>query len=330
MRAAAAEFQDTEPQAVSPRDPIIRHFMPPPGLREALLAPALKLGLRMTFKAFMRPPFPLFVQRGLLHGLSLTMPQVAGVSVRHVSIGGIPAERLAVKGLKPRRAVLYMHGGGFCTGSPRSHRTITTRLAQMTQAEVLVPHYRRIPEHPFPAQVEDGVAAYRQLLQDGYQPEHIAIAGDSAGASLTLMVPLALRQAGLPLPGVLVMMSPAIDLEMKSRSAQERRGQDPMINTSWGKLIVEWLKVPHGHPLVNPTAEVLSGWPPIMIQVGEHEVLFDDAHHVAGLAAQAGNHVELEVYAKRWHVFQAQAGLLHGSTAALRRQADFMLRHWGR
>ena len=132
------------------------------------------------------------------------------------------AERITPKANpKPRHALLYLHGGAFCAGSPRSHRSITSRLSRMADCEVLAIHYRRVPEYPFPAQIEDGVAAYRRLLADGYAPERIAIAGDSAGGSLTLLVPLALKQQGLPQPAALVLMSPLTDT---AASRLTRRG----------------------------------------------------------------------------------------------------------
>ncbi len=309
-------------------EPIVRHFLPPAGLREVVTAQFLRLSLHLLFKPVMRPPWPLFVQRGVLHGLSVVMPGASGVTIRHELIGRMPVERITPKGSQPRHAVLYLHGGAFCTGSPRSHRSITTRLAKLTRAEVLVPHYRRVPEHPFPAQIEDTVTAYAQLLKDGYKPEYIAIVGDSAGCTLTFMATMALRRAGLPLPAVLVMMSPAVDMSLTSRSAQERADRDPMINLSWGRQAMAWYRVQHDHPLGNPMAQDLSDLPPALIQVGDDEVLFDDAHWVAHAAGQAGRHVELEIYLKRWHVFQVHAGVLPSSTAALRRQAEFIRHHW--
>ena len=230
---------------------------------------------------------------------------------------------------QPRHAILYMHGGAFCVGSPRTHRSITTRLAALTGALVLVPHYRRTPEHQFPAQIDDGVLAYRQLLAEGFAPERIAIAGDSAGGNLTYMLSAALRQQGLPQPGVLVMLSPVVSTDLASlESAHTRAHRDPMIRPAWGQQVLGWYNAPHDHPLGTPKAMDLSDMPPSLIQVGEDEVLHDDAHWIVEAATRAGRHAELEIYLKRWHVFQSHAGLLPSSDQALQRQADFMKRHW--
>lgn len=312
----------------------VRRFTPPDTLREKLLSAALRLSLRLTFKVFVAPPWPLAMQRSVTHMLSILMPGTGGVKITKTQIdgpvGALPVERITPRNVKPKHAILFMHGGAFCVGSPRTHRAMTTRLAALTQAEVLVPHYRRTPEAPFPAQIDDGVAAYRRLLADGYSPDRIAIAGDSAGGSLTMLVPLALRQQGLPLPAALVFMSPFTDPALNSKSMQDKRRIDPMLNHRWVDKAVEWYAAPHDHPLAAPLAGDLSGMPPSLVQVGTDEVLHDDSLLLADLSSQQGNHVELEIYENRWHVFQIHAGLLEGSQAAMQRQAAFLRRHWAR
>jgi len=328
MSAVTIPRQDEDLAHALDREPIVRHFLPPTGVGEALSAGFLRGTLKALLKPVLRKGIPLSVQRGVLHGLSLTMLPAGGVDIQQVKIGLVPAERIKPRGLKPMHAVLYLHGGAFCTGSPRSHRSLTTRFARYAQAEVLVPDYRRIPEHVFPAQIEDCVAAYRSLLQDGWRPEQISIAGDSAGGTLTLQVCLAARLQGLPMPSSMVMMSPAVDMSLNSRSARERAHRDPLINVSWGQQAIGWLEVPPGHPLAHPQEADLAGLPPMLVQVGEDEVLFDDSEWLARGAARQGGHAELEIYLKRWHVFPIHAGLLPSATAALRRQIDFMRQHW--
>lgn len=312
----------------------VQRFAPPDTLRERLLAALLRLSLRLTFKVFVGPPWPLAVQRGATHLLSVLMPPGGGVTVSKTRIdgpaGALAVERIAPRGVKPRHAILFMHGGAFCVGSPRTHRAITTRLAALAQAEVLVPHYRRTPEAPFPAQIDDGVAAYRRLLADGYPPERIAIAGDSAGGSLTLLVSLALRQQGLPLPAALVYMSPLTDTTFSSVSMRQNQSLDPMLRKGWIDQAAGWYAAPPEHPLAVPLQGDLSGLPPALVQVGTDEVLHDDAVLLAERASQQGSHVELEIYDQRWHVFQIHAGLLAGSRDALVRQASFLRRHWAR
>ena len=283
-----------------------------------------------TLKPFLGPPWNVGTQRAALHIGSVLMPQDGRARVAKDRIGALEIERVTSKAVaQPRHAILYMHGGAFCVGSPRTHRSITTRLAALTGALVLVPHYRRTPEHQFPAQIDDGVAAYKQLLAEGFSPDRIAIAGDSAGGNLTYMVPAALRQQGLPQPGVLVMMSPVVSTELATlESAHTRAHRDPLIRPAWGQQVLGWYNAPHDHPLGTPKAVDLSELPPSLIQVGEDEVLYDDSHWIVEAATRAGRHAELEIYLKRWHVFQSHAGLLPSSDQALQRQADFMKQHW--
>lgn len=342
-RPTAAPASEIGAAAGLPRPPRVSQILPPDSLIDALVGAAIKLSLRTMFKPLVGPPWPVSMQRAVLHGLSTLMPPAGGVEIRHQAVpraedcllgegretGHVPAERLRVSGSQPRHAILFLHGGAFCAGSPRSHRSITTRLARLTGAEVLAPHYRRTPEHPFPAQIEDGVAAYRQLLADGYAPERIALVGDSAGGSLSLLVPMALRQLGLPRPGALVLMSPAVDLSGTSRSMQERRSRDPMIRTGWVRTARDWLAVPHDHPLASPLAQHYADLPPTLVQVGTEEVLFDDARQFVDRAAAGGAPVvELEICEQRWHVFQIHAGVMPSATQALERQAAFLARHW--
>lgn len=309
---------------------VVRHYDPPEGAREALMAALMRGALRMSLKPFLGPPWPFAVQRAaLLMGSSL-MPQDGRAHVEADRIGHIPVERIRPRtGQRPRHAVLYMHGGAFVAGSPRTHRSITRRLCALTGAEVLVPHYRLAPEHPFPAQIEDGVLAYKQLLAEGYPAERLAIAGDSAGGHLTLMVTVALRAAGLPLPASMVMMSPAFSLQpLPNTTAYERESRDPMIRQGWALDVERALRVPHEHPLADPMQQDLRGLPPALVQVGDDEVLFDNAVWYNDAATRAGSHSELEIYLKRWHVFQAHAGLMSSADQALARQAEFLQRCW--
>lgn len=312
--------------------PIIRQYQPPAGLKESVVAAIMRVALRVSLKPFLGPPWPFAVQRFSLALGSGLMPQDGRAQVKVDRVGSMAVDRVTPKaGPKPRHAILYMHGGAFVAGSPRTHRTITRRLAVLTGAEVLAPDYRLAPESPFPAQIEDGVAAYRQLLADGYAPERIAIAGDSAGGNLTLMVNMAVQQAGLPLPAALIMMSPAFSLHpLPNTTAYEREPRDPMIRLAWASDVEKALKVPHEHPLANPMVQDLSRVPPSLLQVGDDEVLYDNSTWFVQAATEAGRVSELEIYLKRWHVFQAQAGLMSSADRALERQAEFLKRHWAK
>lgn len=324
----AVEAQATD----TPFHGVVRRYEPPAGWRESISAAILRGALRVGLKPFLGPPWPFAVQRAALAIGSSLMPQDGRAMVKADRIKHIPVERIVPKSaVRAPNAILYMHGGAFVAGSPRTHRSITRRLCALTGAEVLVPHYRLGPEHPFPAQIEDGVTAYQQLLADGYTADRIAIVGDSAGGQLTLMVTVALRQAGLPLPAAMVMMSPAFSLApLPNTTAYERESRDPMIRQAWGQDVERALRVPHDHPLADPMQQDLRGLPPALVQVGEDEVLFDNAPWYNDAAARAGSQSELEIYGKRWHVFQVHAGLMPSADQALARQAAFLQQHWRR
>jgi acetyl esterase/lipase len=326
-----ADFAAAGPaQSAVPRRPDIQVYAAPTGLLERVTAAILRGALKLTIKPFFGPPWPAPVIRASLHLGALAMPQDGRAVVHRDQVGSMYCERILPRGrAQPRQAVLYQHGGAFCSGSPRTHRSITRRLAALTGALVFVPHYRLIPEHPFPAQIEDCVAAYRQLLAMGYTPDRIAVAGDSAGGNLSYMLVHALRLNGLPLPSSVVMISPVLSDEVPtSGSAVTRAARDPMIRPSIGPLIVRWSRFPASHPLLHAKGQDLSDFPPALIQVGDDEVLLDDAHWAAEALAAAGRDVRLEVHMARWHVFQCHAGMLRSSDEALAREATFMQRHW--
>ena len=310
--------------------PIQRTYEPVPGLQESIMSTMMRASLRFLFKPVIKPPMPVGLQRAVLHTLSVSMPPGGGVKVEHVKVGNMTAERITPKANpSPKHALLYLHGGAFCAGSPRSHRSITTRLSRMADCEVLAIHYRRVPEHPFPAQIEDSVEGFKDLLKRGYKPENIAVGGDSAGGTLTLLVFKALELEGLPTPKCLVMMSPAFDAKLNSDSVKKYKQLDPMINIEWGMQGFAWYRPRHDHPLGLPKRQDLSTLPPTLVQVGEIEVLHDDSVWFLHAAKRFDRHVELEVYQGRWHVFQIHAGLMPSATKALERQAAFMKQQWG-
>lgn len=319
--------------AAVPGQPVIRHYQPPAGLQESIVAAIMRVALKVTLKPFLGPPWPFAVQRMSLALGSSLMPQDARARVSVDRVAHIEVDRVvptAATG-QPRHAILYLHGGAFVAGSPRTHRSITRALSALTGAQVLVPHYRLAPESPFPAQLDDCVQCYKQLLQEGYTADRISIAGDSAGGNLTFMTAIAAMQQGLPAPASLVMMSPALSLHpLPNSTGFERQARDPMIRMAWAEDVERAMKVPADHPLGNPMAQDLSQLPPSLTQVGDDEVLYDNAVWVVENATAAGRVAELEVYMKRWHVFQAHASMLPSSVQALSRQAEFMKRHWAR
>lgn len=236
-------------------------------------------------------------------------------------LGGVKVTRLANR--KPsalgndRSVVLYFHGGAYCVGSPSSHRSITTRLAHAASAEVVVPDYRLTPENPWPAAIDDCEAVYRALLAEGRSPSDIVLSGDSAGGGLVLSLLVRLSQGGETLPAGAVLISPFCDPTFTGESLTTAAQADPMIHIDWlheaTRLLAAQTDAPDQHPL---RADV-RGWPPVLIQVGEHEVLLSDSLRLADHLHAAGVPVQLELYEGLWHVFHLQAVLLAAGREAI-------------
>jgi cation diffusion facilitator CzcD-associated flavoprotein CzcO/acetyl esterase/lipase len=300
---------------------VVRHAEPS-GVVESVSAGVLRALLRVTFKALIRPPFGVGAQRFVVSALARLMPGVGGVNVAHQTIGTTPAEVIsnpATQGQGP--VVLYLHGGGFCVGSARTHRSVTTRLAAAGMT-VWVPHYRLAPEHPHPAALEDALSCYRHLLDQGVSPQQIVVCGDSAGGGLALSLALKLRDAGAPLPAGLMLMSPFLDTSLSGDTVCSASARDPMLNVAWLKQAVRWYAPPNSPQLLDTD---LQGLPPMLIQVGDQEVLQSDSMRLNALAARCGVPCKLEVHEGRWHVFQLQAPFLASAASAVNRLAAFAL-----
>jgi acetyl esterase/lipase len=222
--------------------------------------------------------------------------------------------------------VLYLHGGGYCLGSLASHRALVARLSAEAKARVLSVDYRLAPEHPYPAAVDDAVAAYRWLLSEGVAADRIAIAGDSAGGGLTLATLLALKDAGDALPAAAVPLSPWTDLEGTGESVRTRAAVDLMIQADRLKESADLYAngVDLREPRLSPLHGDYTGLPPLLIQVGDAEVLLDDATRVAAIATGAGVDVTLEVWDEMPHVFQAFIGILPEADKAVARIGEWV------
>jgi acetyl esterase/lipase len=271
---------------------------------------------------------PVAEQRRWLARFSrLTLPP-RGVRFEPGSCGGVPGEFVHAEPQPTTRAVLYLHGGAYCVGSPATHRAISGTLARLTGAKVFVADYRLAPEHPFPAALDDAVAAYRGLLQAGFAAHSIAIAGDSAGGGLTLATALRLRELGEPLPAALVVFSPWVDLGTPDRGPIPRG--EVMISPAWVAECAAYYLAGRAatEPLASPIHADLAGLPPVLIQVGSDEVLLADSHRLQSALEAARVPCELQEYPRRWHVFQANAGVLADADRALAEVARFLGRHW--
>ncbi len=232
-------------------------------------------------------------------------PTPAEVKVERVNVPAAPAEWLRPPSAAPGRVVLYLHGGGYVIGSPRSHRYLAAAIAAAAGASALLLDYRLAPEHPYPAAVEDATAAYRWLLDQAVTPERIVIAGDSAGGGLTVATLLALRDARVPLPAGGVCISPWVDLTCSGASYTTKAAADPIVQRSG---VEEMARAYLGAtlprtPLASPLFADLRGLPPLLIHVGSDEVLLDDAVQLAERAKAAGVDATLEVYDRMIHVW---------------------------
>jgi monoterpene epsilon-lactone hydrolase len=258
--------------------------------------------------------------------MSALFPVAADITRESVSAGGVKAEWVTAPGADAGRAVLYLHGGGYVIGSINTHRDLAARISRAAKARVLVIDYRLAPEHPFPAAVEDSVAAYRWMLAQGLKPSRIAVAGDSAGGGLTVATLVAIRDAKLALPAAGVCLSPWIDLEGLGDSMKTKAAVDPMVQKEpLVQMAAHYLqgKDPRT-PLAAPLYADLAGLPPLLVQVGTAETLLDDSTRLAERARKAGVKVTLQPWENMIHVFQLFAPMLDEAQQAIDKIGEFV------
>ncbi len=239
--------------------------------------------------------------------LQLSIPRVrldATVKRVGVSADGVPCEWIIPGQTIPGRVLLYLHGGGFVYGLTPPHLRMCAWLAQKMNTPVLMVDYRLAPSHPFPASLEDCVTVYRWLLNQGFSPEDIVVAGDSAGGNLTITTMLKLREDGIPLPAAAACLSPVTDLTEK-RDNQPTK--DPMLPPGAVRFYSRSYVGENDprNPLISPVFADLHGLPPLLIHVGEQEILREDAVRLEERAKASGLDVRLVVYPRMWHVWQA-------------------------
>lgn len=251
------------------------------------------------------------------------------VQAEAVDADGVPGEWVSAAGVEAECSILYLHGGGYVIGSPATHRGLAERLSRAASARVLVIDYRLAPEHPFPAAVEDAAVAYRWLLTSGETAGKIAIAGDSAGGGLTVATLVALRDAGDALPAAGVCLSPWVDMEGIGESMSTRSGLDPMVQKEGLLGMTTWYLngANPRSPLAAPLYAELQQLPPLLIQVGTSETLFDDATRLADRAKAAGVDVTLEPWDEMIHVWQLFAPMLPEGQKAIDRMGEFIRQH---
>jgi acetyl esterase/lipase len=251
------------------------------------------------------------------------------IQVDAFQTGDIYTEWIFPPGADDQRVILYLHGGGYVSGSVAIHKLLCVALAQATGMRLLLPEYRLAPENPFPAALEDALSAYHWLLEQGFKPENIVIAGDSAGGGLSLAAVLSLRGTGEPLPAAVVCLSPWADLTLSGGSHQTKAKSDPVL---YAKELRYWAlsytdEGNLSNPLVSPVYADFHGFPPMLIQVGSEEILLDDAVTVAEKARAAGVDVTLSIYEGLWHVWHAAGTWLPESRQALAEIGRFVKKH---
>jgi acetyl esterase/lipase len=251
-----------------------------------------------------------------------------GTRVSLLDMGGVRTEEITAPGARTDAALLYLHGGAFVLGWNGMYRRMVATLSQMSGVRALAPDYRLAPEHPFPAALEDCLAAYRWLLRQGTPPERIVLAGDSAGGNLALATLLALRDHGEPLPAAAVCLSPVTDLESTGESYFTRAAADPMIHPDGtAKMRAQYAPNHDPHdPLLSPLNGELRGLPPLLLLVGGDEVLLSDSTRLAKRAKAVGVEARLEVWPHMWHVWMLTPGFPE-ARKALQEIATFTRNH---
>ena len=267
--------------------------------------------------------------RANMEAMAGVAPVPDDVALEPVDAGGVPAEWVTAADARTDAAVLYLHGGGYAIGSIATHRLLAANISRAAGVRVLVIDYRLAPEHPHPAAVDDATAAYRWLLAQDLAPTNVAISGDSAGGGLTVATLIALRDAGAPLPACAVPLSPWLDMELSGASFDSRAELDPMCSHAGLKEMADWYLA--GQEARTPTASPihadLSGLPPLLVQVGDHEVLLDDSVRLVERAKAAGVDATLEIGEECFHVYQAFP--VPEADEAIARLAAFVRRHIG-
>lgn len=254
----------------------------------------------------------------------------SGTLVETVSAGGVPAEWVVAPGARSDCAVLYLHGGGFQIGSPRSHRELMARISASSGCRVLGLDYRLAPEHRFPAALQDARAGYDWLLEQGLTAGQLALAGDSAGAGLALSLLLAMRDDGQALPAAAVTMSAWTDLSASSPTYQSHAAVDPLNQRPMILAMARcWLgaHVDATDPRASPLFADLHGLPPLLMQAGGRETLLGDTTRFADKARAAGVAVELQVWDGMIHAFQQLPAELAEASEALAAIGAFLRRH---
>jgi acetyl esterase/lipase len=275
-------------------------------------------------------PVPVDRMRETFAAMMGAFPIPADVKRTPAELAGRPAILVEPEADAQPGTILYFHGGSFSLGSPETAMVLTAHLVRRTGVRAISLDYRLAPEHPFPAAIEDCVAAFRSLLESGVDAASIVFAGESAGGGLTVTTCLAARDAGLPMPAAIAAFSPGLDHTRSGASMITKEGADPFFTREGLGHTAEMYLAGQDpdQPLLAPAVHAdLSGLPPIMLQVGTNELLLDDSVRLAERARAMGVDVILDITTGVPHVFQAFVGTLDEADQALDRAALFLSQH---
>ncbi len=289
----------------------------------------VRLIVNGSSSSFLNVRTPLSAQRLFLDALGGYNPLPSNINCSTSQLGNRPAQWFTPKQASPDKVILYCHGGAYCIGSPRSHRDLCSHLALYANIPLVIVDYRLAPEHKYPAALEDIIKAYHELLALGYQAHNIAIVGDSAGGGLCLASLQALRDQEIPLPAAAFLISPWLNMQNNADSHRGKAAIDPLLS-------IEWLNS-HGKRYLTPGAALhcqasplfgdMQGLPPLLIHVGEDEILLDDSIELHQKALIAEVSVELNVEKDLWHVFHFTPSLLQVARQGLQQGGDFLRQH---
>ncbi|MCU1646258.1 MAG: bah 1 [Nocardia sp.] len=281
--------------------------------------PLFNAGLRPFAKLVFPPAASWGTQRFRMRLLLAWPGTPRDVTVETIEFAGRPAELLTPAGVEPGRVLLYLHGGGYCVGSPRTHRAVVGRLATQLRAVAYVTDYRLAPEHPFPAAFDDTLAAYQALLEAGWAAEQIFVAGDSAGGGLTLALGIAAVQRALPLPAALGLLCPGIDFTPAALGLLPKDGREPALTPAlmarFGRTYLG--DADRADPRISSLLADLTGLPPLVIDTAEYDILLSQSRRLAACATEAGVHVRYREHGGLGHAFQCAAGLLRHADLAV-------------
>ncbi len=288
---------------------------------------------RLVVKYWMSPKFNTTTtvqeQRIALEGFARFSFLPRKTRVEPLFVGGVAAEWISVGSIYEECAILYLHGGAYNIGSLNTHRDLAARISKASNVATLLIAYRLAPEYAHPAAVDDVVMAYHWLIDRGYRPQNIIIAGESSGGGLAVASLVSLRDLGAPLPAAVVCLSPWTDLKMTGESLKTKVNADPFLTT-------EWLQFMAGHyvadcesrdPLISPIYADLHTLPPMLIQVGSDEILLSDSIRLAERASESGIDTTIDIWPDMWHVWHFFAGQVPEGYQAVRDVGKFINKH---